>query len=125
MIYVFLGGNDLTYGATVSGIYDQICNFINSLKSDIGPKYGAVLIEPEKRVKPRFITKESYDAMRNALVKKIKRKRELHYVSLNILGIKNPSGFLKNDGVHLNGAGVALVSKNLIKFARHMFSKTD
>ena len=43
----------------------------------------------------------------------------------NILGIKNPSGFLKNDGVHLNGAGVALVSKNLIKFARHMFSKTD
>ena len=105
LILVFLGGNDLIYGAEISIVYESLKCLVDELDNTCKPYFGISVIEPEPRLgNPRYIDTSGYRALRNSLVRKIKDKRYLRFLPLVKFGLSVRT--TKADGVHFNPIGI-------------------
>lgn len=107
LIIVVLGGNDLVYGSKTGDIYSDLHHLNSILSANCSPSFGIHFLEPEKRIgDPKFVDPISYKALRNALVRKIKERKEVNLLPLIKFAVGTDN--LKPDGVHLDHYGCSL-----------------
>ena len=104
LIILVLGGNDLTTTTNLKSVYDDLIFLVEYLTNTCSPNFGVHILEPEiRRGDPRFVTPETYRALRNSLIRKIKTKRQVNFLPLVRFGLGLSS--LSPDGVHFNSEG--------------------
>ena len=109
LIFLFAGGNDLTFDCSVAVVYDSLKTLVTWTQNRFSPKYGVHLLEIEERIgDPRFVNPNQYKTIRNAINKKIKAKRELNLLPLTKFGVVAE---LTSDRVHYKSAGLNLLLK--------------
>ena len=107
LVIVVLGGNDLVYGGNTGSIYNNLLHLIENIYNSCSPTFGVHILEPEKRLgNPDFVDPDSYRALRNSLVRKIKEKNQVSLLPLIKFGINLDT--LSSDGVHLDNFGCSL-----------------
>ena len=117
IVVLFLGGNDITGDVEVVDLYQLLLEMVQAITLTINPAFGVYVIEPEWRTKPRGISASSYNKVKNSLARMIKRRKEMHILSLHYLGINTPD-CLASDGVHINSQYCQRVSSMLERFLR-------
>ena len=104
VVILFLGANDIRESCSIAEIYEKLKNLIDDLNNQIIPKYGTFLLEPEaRRGDPKYINEKGYFRLRNSLVRKIKKRKEIE--SWTLVGRGLHLRHLKKDGVHLSKEG--------------------
>ena len=107
LVIIVLGGNDLVYGSSVGNIYYNLAYLIENIYNSCSPAFGVHILELEKRIgNPDFVDPDSYRALRNSLVRKIKEKNQVSLLPLIKFGINLDT--LSSDGVHLDSFGCSL-----------------
>ena len=108
LIIIVLGGNDLVYDADIKEVYQNLVNLISKIKKNCSPQFGLHILEPEIRLgNPSFIDSRGYASLRNSLVRKIKKKKQLSILPLIKFSLNTNQ--LSPDGVHLNTFGRSLL----------------
>ena len=113
LLFLFLGSNDITEESQVNKIFDNYNELKAEIEEKIKPKRGCYLLDFEKRtLNNKYVSKNTYRKIRNALIKKIKKLDKDNFIPFRPF-----SGLIETDigpdGIHINNKGATIIVENI------------